>query len=79
MRDMRLLHKIYAHAFGYFWLPCPECGKMFGGHEITGHIGGKQCIMGKVFCPSCAEADEQDNQVAVMTLEEPTRTRSPPR
>jgi len=31
---MRLLHKLYAKIFGYFWLPCPVCGKMFGGHEI---------------------------------------------
>jgi len=30
---MRLLHKIYASFFGYFWIPCPLCGEMFGGHE----------------------------------------------
>ena len=32
---MRLLHKMYAALFGYFWLPCPVCGQMFGGHEIA--------------------------------------------
>lgn len=31
---MRLLHKFYAWFMGYFWLPCPVCGKEFGGHEI---------------------------------------------
>lgn len=31
---MRLLHCMWAKLFGYFWLPCPVCGKMFGGHEI---------------------------------------------
>lgn len=31
---MRLLHKLYANLFGYFWLPCPVCRKEFGGHEI---------------------------------------------
>jgi len=29
----RYLNKIYAKFFGYFWLPCPLCGQMFGGHE----------------------------------------------
>lgn len=29
----RFFNKIYAHMFGYFWLSCPKCGKMFGGHE----------------------------------------------
>ena len=32
---MRFLHRIYARSFGYFWLPCPLCGEMFGGHEIN--------------------------------------------
>lgn len=30
---MRRLHRLYAWLFGYFWLPCPICGRMFGGHE----------------------------------------------
>lgn len=30
----RWLHRLYAHARGYFWLPCPVCREMFGGHEI---------------------------------------------
>ena len=25
---------LYADLLGYFWLPCPSCGGMFGGHEI---------------------------------------------
>lgn len=32
---MRIFNKIYAWLFGYFWLPCPVCKKMFGGHEIA--------------------------------------------
>jgi len=30
--------------FGFFWLPCPRCGTMFGGHE--GHyapLGDRVC------------------------------------
>ncbi|MES2950271.1 MAG: hypothetical protein V4858_17140 [Pseudomonadota bacterium] len=30
---MRLLNRIYAWLFGFFWLPCPVCGREFGGHE----------------------------------------------
>jgi hypothetical protein len=29
----RRLHQAYAVLVGYFWLPCPVCGRMFGGHE----------------------------------------------
>ena len=29
----RTLNRIYASLFGYFWLPCPLCGQMSGGHE----------------------------------------------
>lgn len=27
---MRRLHRWYASLFGYFWLPCPQCGKEVG-------------------------------------------------
>lgn len=30
---MRWFNKLYADVFGYFWLPCPRCGRYFGGHE----------------------------------------------
>jgi len=29
----RWVHEKYAKTMGYFWLPCPRCGRMFGGHE----------------------------------------------
>lgn len=29
----RWLHMLYAFLHSYFWLPCPICGKRFGGHE----------------------------------------------
>jgi hypothetical protein len=32
---VRILHRLYARLMGYFWLPCPACGKMFGGHEAN--------------------------------------------
>ncbi len=29
----RWFNCIFAFLGGYFWLPCPLCGKNFGGHE----------------------------------------------
>lgn len=29
----RRWNKFWANLNGYFWLPCPVCGKHFGGHE----------------------------------------------
>jgi hypothetical protein len=33
MKLPRIYHKLYAKSTGYFWLPCPLCGREFGGHE----------------------------------------------
>ena len=30
---MKVVHRLYARLFGYFWAPCPLCGKHFGGHQ----------------------------------------------
>lgn len=30
--------ELRARAGGYFWLPCPRCGRMFGGNEWKGNI-----------------------------------------
>jgi hypothetical protein len=61
----RAFHCLYAHLQGYFWLPCPICGKMFGGHETaaTGFAG----LMtgwdeGKMVCPNCVEEAEKRNK-----------------
>jgi hypothetical protein len=35
---MRFFNMLWANFFGYFWLPCPRCGKFFGGHEVRGQI-----------------------------------------
>lgn len=51
---------------GYFWLPCPLCGTMFGGHEWhdvgylsssvpTDREGGRRGI-----CPRCTAAGYGD-------------------
>jgi len=47
----RAFHKLRANFSGYFWLPCPLCGEMFGGHEYsklyihpTPKIGQGKCV-----------------------------------
>lgn len=50
---MTLLRWFRAKAGGYFWLPCPNCGRPFGGHEQP----NGQLLTGpgtaKVTCPRC--------------------------
>lgn len=55
---MRILNRLFAWVFGYFWLPCPICKKMFGGHEVfiyskIAHVDGHNFTV----CRSC-NADE---------------------
>jgi len=47
---LRKLNQFYAWLFGYFWLPCPLCSQMFGGHEWTEH---GQWRNGKGICVDC--------------------------
>ena len=59
----RRLHRIYAGLFGYFWLPCPTCGREFGGHDwriragkpssIPAPDGGDRHVG---ICPDCTRA-----------------------
>jgi hypothetical protein len=57
INTMRLLNKLYANLFGYFWIPCPLCGNMFGGHEVnerTKSIIKKNGHGGIVICQKCS-------------------------
>jgi hypothetical protein len=60
----RTLNRLYARLFGYFWLPCPLCGQMSGGHEWR-DLGGKPSAIPdpegghgsfKGICPDCTRA-----------------------
>jgi len=44
------VHQTWAWVAGYFWLPCPECGEMFGGHE-TARDGAS--VDGLLVCRRC--------------------------
>jgi len=55
----RWMHRAWARIGGYFWLPCPECGRMFGGHEVRGpaYSGPERISLDgkprKILCPIC--------------------------
>jgi hypothetical protein len=55
-----------ARTGGFFWLPCPLCGRHFGGHEwqdINSHDASipdpdreqnpERALCGKAICPAC--------------------------
>jgi hypothetical protein len=50
MRLPRWWHRLYAESMGYFWLPCPMCGEMFGGHESSDEATPDD----RVVCRACA-------------------------
>lgn len=58
---MRFLHKLYARMLGYFWMPCPICGRMFGGHEAGKWPLQKTPSRGVCVCrnPACQRIAEQ--------------------
>lgn len=52
----RWLNRIVARLFGFFWLDCPGCGQMFGGHEcFAGEAVGNPfgTSRGSALCPAC--------------------------
>lgn len=64
VRGWRRLNHLYAQLTGYFWLPCPICGEMFGGHECGTQSLLKDWYMGDVVCnrPACNEEAKRRNQ-----------------
>lgn len=59
----RWTHRLYARVAGYYWLPCPLCGREFGGHEHR-EIKGRLSTIPKPgepgthlhICPKCSAA-----------------------
>lgn len=49
----RWINRIYAAANRYFWLPCPACGRDFGGHEWV--MGDAYSIDGRGVCWRCPQ------------------------
>lgn len=62
---MRLLNKIFAFMFGYFWLPCPICGRMFGGHEIADTVLIGHGPLERLVCKKCNNEALRRNRRAI--------------
>lgn len=61
MRLPRFIHRLYAWLTGRFWLPCPICGREFGGHENgTGHLL-TNFGEGEMVCPNCVDEATRRN------------------
>jgi len=58
----RWMHGVYAMFFGYYWFPCPICGKMFGGHEPSGTIW-ENTGSGEACCINCAKEGERLSKI----------------
>jgi hypothetical protein len=56
----RLIHRLWAGIRGYFWLPCPICEQMFGGHEPHGDLM-TSWTDGLCVCSRCAAEAERRN------------------
>jgi len=61
-KKFRCLQHLYANLMGYFWLPCPICGKYFGGHEIADTSLMVSYSMGKCVCRNCEGKAEELNR-----------------
>jgi hypothetical protein len=61
---MKLFRWLRAKFGGYFWLPCPWCGRMFGGFEWGESLMDiNDCGRGRVTCndPKCMEQVQLEN------------------
>jgi hypothetical protein len=62
-RNPRFLNRVVAFLLGFFWLPCPICGRNFAGYEwLPGHSidtwsGGE----GVCYRKSCGEKAKELN------------------
>lgn len=59
-KRFRFLNRFYANLKGYFWLPCPICNEMFGGHEWAWTLK-KTISTGSGVCPDCVKKAKQYN------------------
>jgi len=59
---MRLWHWLRARLGGYFWEPCPICGKNFGGHEWGDTSLATTPHSGVGVCPKCIPEAKRRNE-----------------
>jgi hypothetical protein len=57
VKARRLAARVIAAVGGYFWLPCPICREMFGGHEWRDYDGHQSYVLNDgAICPGCTRA-----------------------
>ena len=65
MKSLRFIHYLIATIGGYFWLPCPICGKSFGGHEWQTDKPNSTIMTswstGTGVCPKCHDKAKEYN------------------
>ncbi|HUT59316.1 MAG TPA: hypothetical protein VNA25_15815 [Phycisphaerae bacterium] len=65
----RWLSWLYAYLFHYFWLPCPICGRQFGGHEwLPDHALMLSLHKGIAVCPNCGDEAKRRNSIVLKKL-----------
>jgi hypothetical protein len=76
------LHRRYAWAAGYFWLPCPVCGREFGGHErgagVIPDFARDWPMAGLVACPRCVATEPQPIRMVPVSVPHPVDAQHPP-
>ena len=59
----RFLNMLYAHLNGFFWLACPICGNMFGGHECADESLLDTPSTGRGVCKDCEIEAHKKNKI----------------
>lgn len=65
----RFINWIWATWGGLFWLPCPICGKNFGGHEPSGTLMHSY-NHGEGVCSSCDGEAGRQNEINAIRFRE---------
>ncbi len=73
MRAPALFRQVRAFLTGYFWLPCPLCGKCFAGYEWT---APDQFILtptgvGTAICPACIPEARRQERIRAAVRADP--------
>ena len=62
IRYPRFLNRLYALFLGYYWLPCPICGRMYGGHEAAQEGLLDSFHTGRCVCWRCGDEAARRNE-----------------
>ena len=59
---MYIVRRLRAFFGGYFWLPCPICGRMFGGFETADEGLMTSWYSGECVCKRCEGEAKKRNK-----------------